>query len=332
MTNPKYHIVSDNQTKTLLPQRENLCIFCHFDRGNIIEEYVIHYIKSLFKAGCEVLFITNSTNIEKTELGKIEGFVSRIIVRNNVGRDFGCYFTGYELYKESLNKYKNLLFINDSVYGPFYELKQVFEKMANKYDIWGIADTFYPEFFLESYFLNFSINNNVLNFLDNFFKNYDFTDNKDEIVEKYEFALSRKAIASGLHLGSFCNHLEVIGFEMMNENEPVIHSIKKLIYEAQSYKINFKKYFSNQNGRYHKLFREKAAYVSLPKYSCWYTMIKYFNMPFIKICLLNNIRNIIYKNFMYRQVINQSHPEYNVDLIDRHLRRLANFDIKNVKK
>ncbi|MDX1949633.1 MAG: rhamnan synthesis F family protein [Rickettsiales bacterium] len=301
-----------------------LCVFSHFDRDSKIDDYVLHYLKALKSADCDIIFVSNCPNIDDSEIAKIENLAHRIILRKNEGYDFACYLTGF--YEETeKEKYKQIIFANDSVYGPFYNLNKVFNAMQPKnLDMWGISDNVASVYHIQSYFLSFSTK--MLKFLDNHFRAFKFENDKENIVTNNEVNLSRKALEQGFSLGAFCPHADVLAFESTNFDEKYIAKIKKNISENLFYKGGIKKFFSKKLNREINFRKYFDTYLT-PHLSSWYSQIQYFNAPFIKTSLLKDPRLVHYHSFLYREVIKNKYPEFDLALIENHLNRVRNLSL-----
>ena len=122
---------------------KRLCIFAHWDRDKIIDDYVIYYLKAL-KEVCETIIFVSDCNLETNEINKLDNIADFVIAQKHGEYDFGSYKRGFLFAKEKNLQFDELLLVNDSCYGPFYPLKHVFEKMnKKKCDFWGITQNSY---------------------------------------------------------------------------------------------------------------------------------------------------------------------------------------------
>ena len=102
------------------PKSNIICIFAHYDKHNIVHDYVFHYLKELKnKLNATIVFISNSKKLYKEDLNKLKNYCEIIAIRRGRGRDFASYYIGYKLIEKNLNEYDYLILCNDSVYGPF---------------------------------------------------------------------------------------------------------------------------------------------------------------------------------------------------------------------
>lgn len=322
----KQYILSNLNCLPFSAQSDNLALFCHYDQDNLIADYVVKYLKNLKNSNCDVVFISNS-NPDKNQLDKIKNIVNQIIIRKNIGYDFGAYFTGFLEHQPNLKNYKNLLLINDSVFAPFYSLQEVFGKMNSKnLDMWGITDAFHKNYHIQSYFWSFKTSDKVLQILETEAENYDFNLPKSEIVGKYEEGLTAKMMKAELNLGVLCSNAEAINFEMTQTQDEELKELKTDMIKIAKSKRNIikklKSLISVKENRFQNFIIPDANAYLTGINSCWYSQIKYFECPFIKVSLLKSAANFRYHGFRYIEVIKQKYPDYDWNLIEKHLNRL----------
>ena len=92
---------------------KRLAVFTHFDKNNIIEDYVVYYVNQL-KKYCEKVLFLSLSDLPKEEQQKLEDV---ILVKHNE-YDFGSYKRGFNYAKDTgmLEDIDEILFVNDSVY------------------------------------------------------------------------------------------------------------------------------------------------------------------------------------------------------------------------
>lgn len=182
-----------------------LIIFASYDQDSIIDESLVFLVKNLSTVG-DVIFIMDN-NVNYNELLKIDKFVFHTITGRHGEYDFGSYKRGllYALEKKILGNYDYVIFCNDSVYGPFYPLKNIFDRMESQLpDVWGFTKNTITEIdHLQSYFLAFSkkiIGNPEIQ---DFFRKITRLKSKKEIVHNYEYGISKLILDLGFKLNSF---------------------------------------------------------------------------------------------------------------------------------
>src|SRR5262252_6692995 len=98
-----------------------VAVFVHFDRQGTVHDFVLHYLAEIARAGFTTVFVSNAPRLDPESLDRISPLCGAILLRANVGMDFGAYKDGIgELPR--LDRLEALLLANDSVYGPFYDL------------------------------------------------------------------------------------------------------------------------------------------------------------------------------------------------------------------
>src|SRR5574344_1876795 len=117
-----------------------IAIFAHFDKDNIIDNYVIFYLKELKKV-CEKIIFVSACNLSEDEKSKLNGITDNIIAQKHDEYDFGSYKRGFNYFLNNNFDAEELLFANDSCYGPLFPLSEVFDKIEKEpCDFWGISE------------------------------------------------------------------------------------------------------------------------------------------------------------------------------------------------
>jgi len=212
-------------------QREKLCIFSHFDKDDLIDRYVVYYIESLYNEEFDIIFVSTSTNLLKSERKKIEPFCKDIIIKENIGYDFGAWATAINYFQDELNLYKQLLLCNDSVYAPLFSLNKIFNDMNGKYDFWGITDSYEIDYHIQSYFMVFD--NKILKdkYFQDIWKNYKVFRKKRNIILNYELGLSRILLENNFTIGAYIPYKDIDTKIIKN---PTQYHWKELIHEFRS--------------------------------------------------------------------------------------------------
>lgn len=132
-------------------------VFVHFDKYGLVREYVLHYLRVLREAGVSILFVSNSGKLVPAAMEALKPLCFGILVRANVGYDFGAWREGLEYLRGSLDDLEWLAIANDSVYGPLTPLAPLLDQMDfTKADVWGFTDSPQRNWHLQSYFMAFS--------------------------------------------------------------------------------------------------------------------------------------------------------------------------------
>ncbi|MEM7183627.1 MAG: rhamnan synthesis F family protein [Spirochaetota bacterium] len=272
-------------------QFEKLCVFSHFDSSNTIHPYVVYYIKCLYELDFDIVFVSTSKELSEKEIGKLDKYIFSCLHRTNVGYDFGSWKVG--LFSVAYKEYKEILFANDSVYGPLFDLRAVFAEMDSlKSDIWGITDSWSIQFHLMSYFIVYRENVIQSKIFDDLWKSIVFLPRffKSFIIKKYEIGFSQIYLKHGYNLQAYCNYYELL--------DKVIESN-----EVECYTQRIK--------------REKLTSTIY----FWKPLITYMKSPFLKVEVLKkNVSEV--DNYDVYHILKQ-YSRYDCELIMEHLKKLV---------
>lgn len=182
------------------------CVFSHFDPNGRVEPYVLQYLSELNRCGLGVVVVSTSRQLDDASIDALKRVASVAILRDNVGYDFGSYKVGIDLLREQGIEPRQLLLTNDSVFGPFHSLNQVFTD-AQSYDLYGMTDSFDFHYHLQSFFIIYG--ERVLKSQDfwNFWDQVEFIDAnepgfKQQIILRYEVGGSQYFLEKGFRIGS----------------------------------------------------------------------------------------------------------------------------------
>ncbi len=202
---------------------KRLCVFAHWDRDSIIDDYVIYYLKAL-KEVCETIIFVSDCNLDSNETNKLNNIADFVLAQTHGEYDFGSYKRGFLLAKEKSLQFEELLFVNDSCYGPFYPLKPIFEEMENKKcDFWGMTQNRYgitnfeesptkPSIapHIQSYFILFKQSVFNSDIFKNFINSIKAENAKNDVVTNNEVGLSQLLYKNGFKIAVFINKYRFI--------------------------------------------------------------------------------------------------------------------------
>lgn len=272
--------------------RNLLCVFAHFDRDDIVDDYVLHYLRSLDAAGAEIIFCSTAEGLGGGEIEKLRPLCGTVIVRRNRGYDFASYRTGLAAAGD-LSRYDAVILANDSVYGPLRDLKAVFATMAEKdVDFWGITDSTEFGYHLQSYFLVFRKAVAVSAPFREFWSAFPNFRAKPSVIAKGELGLPNILAAGGFRMGALCEISRI-----RRENRELFDE--------------------RQVGQ--GFLRGKPPNLS---HHDWRLLIECYGSPFIKIELLRDNPKSVADAAEWEAVL-RNVGDYAPGLINNHLRRMT---------
>lgn len=198
--NVKIKSVISNEVDT---HKKRIVIFSHYDKDGKIDEYVLNYLKQLYRFA-DIVFVTTSERIRSTEFEKLS-FCKKIIVTENRGYDFGAWKTGMDVIDLYRSSYEALILCNDSVYGPLYDLANVFEQASkNGSDIFSITDSYEISYHLQSYFVIYQKKVWEHPYFKAFWSRYYFYERKYKLIMNSEIGYMSTLLSCGFSASSFC--------------------------------------------------------------------------------------------------------------------------------
>ena len=108
---------------------KRLFLMAAYDKRNEVSPALLYYLRSLAACG-DVIFVADNT-MNDMELTRVSDCTIARLAEPHQEYDFGSYKRGYALAAEQgiLSQYDRLYLVNDSVYGPLYELDSYLEQM-----------------------------------------------------------------------------------------------------------------------------------------------------------------------------------------------------------
>lgn len=183
---------------------KRIAVFASFSSNGKIADYVVYYLKQLKDVCDGIIFICDAPLFDG-ELSKIQDFVIYACAQRHEEYDFGSYKRGYQFLKDLqlLNSLNELVFCNDSCYGPVYDMAGMFhnESCMNS-DFWGILPSDEIRFHLQSWFLCFKKNVFTSEVFDSFITSVKREYSVKDVILNYETHYTRVLIDAGFTYGS----------------------------------------------------------------------------------------------------------------------------------
>lgn len=173
---------------------KRLFLFAGYDKSGCIDDALIHYTHSLSKFGDIVIFM--DSDCDASELSKFKKYVLHASGKRHGEYDFGSYKRAYLWAIENLkiSDYDFIYLVNDSVYGPLYDLTRYFNAMENMgHDGFGIVkNPHYEHPHIQSWFIGLKPSVFLTSWFDEFMHNITKQSSKGAITRQYEQGLSKK--------------------------------------------------------------------------------------------------------------------------------------------
>jgi lipopolysaccharide biosynthesis protein len=281
-------------------------VYVIYDRRGQVADYVVAQAEALARIGYKVVIVSTSPRLPNSQASKLIPFCWKIIHRWNIGHDFGSYKAGIHQ-MDSLREAESLILMNDSCYGPLFDLGGIEQKACdNGADIWGITDSWWKAYHVQSYYIR--LNDRVIS--SDAFRRFWITllpyQSRNLVIRFGEIRLTQHLLRSGMTAAVLCPYeavseraLELILARISGDGIGLLPSERIYLEElaetiSRGSKLN-------------------------PTHPFWDVLIMEYGCPFIKRNLLRSnpqgIRGIIDWPLLIAK-----HTRYDVSLIHRHLK------------
>ena len=183
--------------------QKRLFLFAGYDKDGIIDDALVHYARAISKFGDIVLCMDSDCNA--SELKKVRKYCVHTIGARHGEYDFGSYKRAYIWATENLNlsDYDFVYLINDSVYGPLYDLAPYFEQMeSSNFDAIGLVKNPHHDHpHIQSWFVGLRPSVFMTNWFDNFMRSITKLKSKGLITREYEQGLTKRIIQNNMKWG-----------------------------------------------------------------------------------------------------------------------------------
>jgi hypothetical protein len=242
---------------------ENVCYFAAHSLFQEYPEYVFYYLEKIVEAGFEIIF-TSSSPIGYLTFVALQKVCSVIIEKDNMGVDFGAWKVALDVSGHG-REFRSVLLANDSVLGPFSDLRPIVRKFAlSGRDYFGLTKSFQRNEHIQSYFV--LIDRRVLQseaWMD-FWKTLLCYQDKEDIVDNYEIQFTRKLQSAGFQ------------YDIWSDWRPIAdeRSIRKKILKNANFFQYWGSAFIARGDRFSHEINPCAFY--------WKELITQLDFPFLK--------------------------------------------------
>lgn len=278
-------------------------IFAHYDKDDLVDEYVWYFLRSLKEVSSSIVFVTTS-KISQDDVTRLEKICDTIIVRENVGYDFVSWQTGMNSAASiaNLDDFDEVIICNDSVYGPLFALGAIFEAMSKKdCDFWSMTDNYEIAYHLQSYFLVFKrkvVNSKAFK---DFWGAVKVERTKGEIIKKYEVGLTQCLMSAGFRPCAYApcpSTARMLTVKAISALRNPLRAMSRILTSLKGGEFNYR--------------------ALNPTIFLWRELLVKYRMPFLKVELLrDNPGGVDIKGW---EDIVREQSNYDTKLIKRHLK------------
>lgn len=198
---------------------KRLFLFAGYDKDAIIDDTLVHYLNELSRLGDIVLVM----DCEVKDTSKLKGIknILRIEAARHNEYDFGSYKRGYmwAYGNKILEKYDWVYLVNDSVYGPLFDLSSALKDLESRgVDMTGMCSSEINRFpvHIQSWFVGLSKRIITAPFFKEFISNVNHQEDKALIVLKYEVRMTRIILEHGYKMATIFNDKDAVIYKTPN--------------------------------------------------------------------------------------------------------------------
>ncbi len=225
---------------------KRLAIYATYHPKGFVDDYILYMIEKLRKVTDDIYIVSNHTYTEGQK-EKLKG-VSRVYERDDTGFDVGGFAYVMKSIEEEnrFGDYDELILLNDSIFGPFYSLNDMFHEMETRnaeLDFWAITrrgrsdfdggDSTYPEH-LQIYF--YVIRKRMFHskeFFNYWKKIVELVTDFRSAILNYEFEFTNYFESLGYKWDSYCRCSEYVTAYPHFNLSPYHYGMYKLIKEEK---------------------------------------------------------------------------------------------------
>lgn len=169
------------------------CVFLLYQKYDIPKN-VLNVLEKLSNKGVNIIVVSNLKITAERE-AQLEPFIHRLIVRRNIGRDFGGYRLGVlTLLDESSYDPERLLILNDSIFYRDEGLDFFISEMLSRHEYVGVAENYEFQYHVGSYALAMGPKVIKDKRFKTYWKQYKLTEVRPKVIKRGEMELNHLII------------------------------------------------------------------------------------------------------------------------------------------
>ena len=184
------------------PGRRPLLFMAQFDARGGMRPDLIDLIRE-YSRFCDVILIAATPALcdQTGLLRRLRRHCVGIVIRRNVGYDFGSWRTGLNIFRDAVETSEEVILTNDSFWGPVRPLRSLFRKLTRTdADAVGLTDDLMYEPHLQSAFISYRRPALDHPSFHAFWNELKVWESKADLIKQCEVALTAKLATEGLNL------------------------------------------------------------------------------------------------------------------------------------
>lgn len=175
-----------------MSRNKNLFLFAGYDQDGIVDDAILYYVSALSQHGDVIAYV--DCDCKKSEIDKLKPYTLFADAKKHGEYDFGSYKRAFQYAydKDLLKKYDYIYLVNDSVFGPLYDIQKTLNKIeSNKSDaVSMVLSKHKTHSFMESWFVCLNKKIATSKWFYDFITSVQQEEHKYIITVKYEHGLT----------------------------------------------------------------------------------------------------------------------------------------------
>ena len=199
---------------------KSVCLFVTYAKFGVVSKPAIFNMKSWKESGFTVVCIIHIDKYPSFAYCSDLDFFDGVLIRKNIGYDFGAWSTGIQLLPDLINS-KRLACVNDSIVGPIGDLKKFIARIdSSDADVVGAVESKEVNLHIQSFMIFYNKPALKSPVFMKFWSKVK-SGNRSSVVKFYELTLLKIMVKGGLRVKSL--------FEAIDEKNPTLFHWRYLI-------------------------------------------------------------------------------------------------------
>lgn len=229
---------------------KRLLLYVHFNKYNRVSSHVYYQLTKMRPLFSKVVFISNSSISDQDYHKLVElRLMDQFIQRENIGFDFAAWRDGMtEVGFETLDSYDSITIMNDTCFGPLWDIKEYYLKYETdeNVDFWGLTNnretpkSRYTQSFrehIQSYFITFKKSVITSHTFREFWENVKNYTNVQDVIDNYETQVTTKFLDAGFKYDVIFNTVNEDASHMLHADFSFYHPTAILDHKVPFIKV-----------------------------------------------------------------------------------------------
>jgi hypothetical protein len=192
---------------------QKVAIYVHYASSRRVSKMVEKQIETYSALGFDIIFVSVCRKLPQSEINRLRKACHSVIIRRNVGLDFGAWRDIISEKIVNLDIADELLLVNDSVLGPIRPIEPLLDMMRCREGLWGLTNSRDFASHLQSYFL-LARGRKAIEAVCEFMKTVLISHDKATVIQQGELGITQSVARKGVPVYSLFGLDQLISVAM----------------------------------------------------------------------------------------------------------------------